>query len=59
MRKDPTEIDLKQGLSVVIPFYNEAENTEKALKSAIAAATEVCFPIEFILANDGSTDGFP
>jgi glycosyltransferase involved in cell wall biosynthesis len=59
MRKDLTEIDLKQGLSVVIPFYNEAENTEKALKSAIAAASGVSFPVEFILANDGSTDGFP
>jgi glycosyltransferase involved in cell wall biosynthesis len=59
MGKDVAEITLKQGLSIVIPFYNEAENTEKALKSAITAASKVGFPVEFILANDGSTDGYP
>lgn len=59
MGKDLTDIDLNQGLSVVIPFYNEAENTEKALNSVMEAARNVSFPVEFILANDGSTDGFP
>ena len=59
MGKDVADITLKQGLSIVIPFYNEAENTEKALKSAMTAASKVGFPVEFILANDGSTDGYP
>jgi glycosyltransferase involved in cell wall biosynthesis len=59
MGKDLTDIDLNQGLSVVIPFYNEAENTEKALNSVMEAARRASFPVEFILANDGSTDGFP
>ena len=59
MGKDVADITLKHGLSIVIPFYNEAENTEKALKSAMTAASKVGFPVEFILANDGSTDGYP
>jgi glycosyltransferase involved in cell wall biosynthesis len=59
MGKDLTDVDLNQGLSVVIPFYNEAENTEKALKSVITAASKVSFPVEFILVNDGSSDGYP
>ena len=59
MGKDVADITLEQGLSIVIPFYNEAENTEKALKSAITAASKGSFPVEFILANDGSSDGYP
>jgi glycosyltransferase involved in cell wall biosynthesis len=59
MTSESLRTPLNDGLSIVIPFYNEAENTEKALNSAKKAAQKVGFPVEFILANDGSTDGFP
>lgn len=59
MRESSPAIDLSQGLSIVIPFYNEGENTEKALKSAVVASQQCNFPIEFLVVNDGSIDGYP
>jgi glycosyltransferase involved in cell wall biosynthesis len=52
-------IELSQGLSIVIPFFNEGKNTEKALKCAVVASRKCHFPIEFLLVNDGSNDGYP
>lgn len=59
MRESAPVIDLSEGLSIVIPFYNEGENTEKALKCAVVASQRCNFPIEFLVVNDGSTDGYP
>lgn len=59
MRESAPAIDLSQGLSIIIPFYNEGENTEKALKCVVAASQRCNFPIDFLVVNDGSTDGYP
>ncbi len=58
MLNTPQKINLKLGLSIVIPFFNEGENTKKAMACAMTAAEKCDFPFEVILANDGSTDGY-
>ena len=50
-------IDLSEGLSIVIPFFNEGLNTPKSANHALLAAARVSFPCEVIVVNDGSTDG--
>jgi glycosyltransferase involved in cell wall biosynthesis len=47
-----------RSLSVVIPAYNEAENLEAAVATALAAAVELD-EIEIVLVDDGSTDATP
>ena len=50
-------LDLSQGLSVVIPFYNEGSNTPKSAEFVLAALMRTTFPSEVIVVNDGSSDG--
>ena len=52
-----THFDLNEGISVIIPFFNEGSNTEKAVQFVLMAAKKVSFPVEIIVVNDGSSDG--
>ena len=44
-------------LSVVVPLYNEEGNVEPLIESLKAFASRVSSSVEFLLVNDGSTDG--
>ncbi|MDZ7316535.1 MAG: glycosyltransferase family 2 protein [candidate division KSB1 bacterium] len=44
-------------LSVVIPFYNEAENIERLWEILYASLLELQKPFEIIFVDDGSCDG--
>ena len=44
--------------SVVVPFYNEAENLPRLIREIDAMLRALEKPAEVILVNDGSTDGF-
>jgi dolichol-phosphate mannosyltransferase len=44
--------------SVVVPFYNEAENLPRLIREIDAMLRALEKPAEIILVNDGSTDGF-
>ena len=43
------------GLSIIMPTYNRAENLVKAIES-ISRQNECWLPVEIIVVNDGSTD---
>ena len=47
------------GLSVVLPAYNEAENLEEVVTSALKALPAVTPDFEVIIVDDGSTDDTP
>ncbi len=51
MNPDPT-------FSVVVPFYNEAENLPRLIREIDAVLRVLEKPAEIILINDGSTDQF-
>jgi glycosyltransferase involved in cell wall biosynthesis len=44
-------------LSVVVPFYNEADNVEPLHRELDAAVGEVAGGVEFLYVDDGSRDG--
>ena len=44
------------GMSVVLPAYNEAENLEEVVNSALKAVPAVTPDFEVIIVDDGSTD---
>ena len=44
--------------SVVVPFYNEAENLPRLIAEIDTMLTALAQPAEIILVNDGSTDSF-
>src|SRR5476649_1033165 len=44
--------------SVVVPFYNEAENLPRLVREIDAMLRVLELPAEIILVNDGSTDTF-
>src|SRR5271154_3639395 len=44
--------------SVVVPFYNEAENLPRLIREIDAMLRVMEKPAEIILVNDGSTDTF-
>lgn len=45
-----------QGISVVVPFLNEAEGIGEYCSAMDAYAVKVQFPIELVFVDDGSTD---
>ena len=51
------KLDLEAGLSIVVPFYNEGQNTSKSVGFVLDALKELDTPWEVIVVNDGSTDG--
>jgi glycosyltransferase involved in cell wall biosynthesis len=50
-------LQLDAGLSIIIPFYNEGQNTRKSVDFALDALEEIGAPWEIIVVNDGSNDG--
>lgn len=46
----------KDGLSVIVPFYNEQDAIPGFLQEMSERGEEYDFPIEFVFVNDGSTD---
>jgi glycosyltransferase involved in cell wall biosynthesis len=46
-----------RGLSIVLPCHDEAENVERMVAQATAAAQAVADAHEILLVDDGSTDG--
>ena len=44
--------------SVVVPFYNEADNLPQLIREIDAMLVALAKPAEIILVNDGSTDAF-
>lgn len=44
-------------LSVVLPAHNEAENLAPMLRDGLAALGPLADPLEFVIVDDGSTDG--
>lgn len=51
----PTFQDSKQGLSIIVPFYNSS-NTIGALLNSIQSQDNYSFPKETIVVDDGSND---
>jgi len=47
----------KASVSVVLPAYNEANQIEIAVNQVSRALTEIGYPFEILIAEDGSTDG--
>jgi len=50
-----TEGALSDGLSILMPVYNEVDRVEKALQKTLAV--ELPCPFEIVVVDDGSTDG--
>src|SRR5262249_15589615 len=46
-----------QGISIVIPAYNEAEAIGPQITAIREAMAKVQFPWELVIVDDGSTDG--
>lgn len=56
MTNTPHEHDIAgQGISVVVPCYNEADNVEDAYRQVVAEFGD--HDVEFVFVDDGSTDG--
>src|SRR5947209_20201579 len=49
------EEQLPDGLSILMPVYNEIERIERALDATLAV--DLLCPFELVLVDDGSTDG--
>lgn len=47
---------MKDGISVIMPAYNEAGNLERAVASAADVCKKIHVPYEIIVINDGSSD---
>jgi len=46
----------QEGISLVIPVYNEADNLEELYQELAAAAAKLARPVEIIFVDDGSVD---
>jgi glycosyltransferase involved in cell wall biosynthesis len=55
MRASVPETLLPDGLSILMPVYNEIERVERALEETLAITLPV--PFEVVVVDDGSTDG--
>ena len=53
----PNPSDAATVVSVVLPAYNEVEYLEPAVTQVTQALTDIGYPFEVIIAEDGSTDG--
>ena len=47
---------MKDGVSIIMPAYNEAGNLVRAVASASAVCDKLHVPYEVIIINDGSHD---
>tara|TARA_Y100000022_G_C13250861_1_gene377149 strand:- start:864 stop:1751 length:888 start_codon:yes stop_codon:yes gene_type:complete len=47
----------KNGLSLIVPIYNEAKGISNSITSIRKLEKNINFPFEIILVNDGSNDG--
>ncbi len=47
---------MKDGVSIIMPAYNEAGNLERAVHSASSVCRKLRIPFEIIVVNDGSSD---
>ncbi|MBI5620892.1 glycosyltransferase family 2 protein [Candidatus Gottesmanbacteria bacterium] len=47
---------MKDGISIIMPAYNEAGNLERAVTSASAVCRKLHIPFEILIVNDGSSD---
>jgi dolichol-phosphate mannosyltransferase len=54
----PDPVNSEPLFSVVVPFYNEAENLPQLIREIDAMLRVMEQPAEIILVNDGSTDAF-
>ncbi len=45
-----------EGLTLVLPAYNEAQSIAHSLRDAVAALSELAIPFEVLVVDDGSTD---
>jgi hypothetical protein len=52
-----TTMHEKASVSVVLPAYNEVSQLETAVTEVSRALTEIGYPFEIVIAEDGSTDG--
>jgi glycosyltransferase involved in cell wall biosynthesis len=50
-----TDPALPEGLSILVPIYNERDRVEQALREILAV--ELACPYEVVIVDDGSTDG--
>lgn len=53
---DLTGLDLKGGISVFLPAYNEEENIERAVGRAVEVLSNITDNYEVLVVNDASTD---
>ena len=49
-------MSIVNSISIFFPCYNEQENVEPLVKSAIEVAQEITDDYELIIVNDGSSD---
>lgn len=47
---------MRNGVTIIMPAYNEARNVTRAAESAISICERLKVPFELIIVNDGSTD---
>lgn len=50
-------MNIKGGVSFVLPMYNEAANIAHAVETLSLVAREICGDYEIVIADDASTDG--
>jgi glycosyltransferase involved in cell wall biosynthesis len=52
-----SDLSVQNGISVVLPIYNELENLETVFSTLLAALVRLNLTYEIVAVNDGSTDG--
>ena len=48
---------MSNGLSIIVPVYNEVNNIQETIDQLIQIRSHAEFPMELIFVNDGSSDG--
>ena len=55
----PREAPEPPGLSVLVPFYDEADNVEPLHREIDAAVSRIAGGVELVYVDDGSRDATP